>query len=61
MTRHLCPRTTPLGLALRGKRDRALIGTKFGPHNAAPARLRASCEASLQRLGTDHVDLYMLH
>jgi aryl-alcohol dehydrogenase-like predicted oxidoreductase len=52
---------TSLGLALRGKRARALIGTKFGPHNAAPARLRASCEASLARLGTDHVDLYMLH
>src|SRR5204862_3976617 len=29
--------------------------------NAAPATLRAHCEASLRRLGTDWIDLYMVH
>lgn len=52
---------TSLGLALRGRRDRALIGTKVNPSNTEPATLRAHCEASLQRLGTDHIDLYLVH
>jgi aryl-alcohol dehydrogenase-like predicted oxidoreductase len=50
-----------LGRALAGRRARALIGTKVNPSNAAPATLRAHCEASLQRLGTDWIDLYMVH
>lgn len=52
---------TSLGLALRGNRGRALIGSKVAPSNATPERLRKSCEQSLQRLGTDTIDLYMLH
>jgi aryl-alcohol dehydrogenase-like predicted oxidoreductase len=52
---------TALGLALRGRRDRALIGTKVSPDHAYPEALRASCEASLRRLGTDRIDLYMIH
>ena len=52
---------TSLGLALRGKRGRAIIGSKVAPSNAAPDRLRKSCEQSLQRLGTDTIDVYMLH
>jgi aryl-alcohol dehydrogenase-like predicted oxidoreductase len=61
-----------VGAALRGRRDEAVIATKFGmdmagangaDHGARGARryiLRA-VEASLRRLGTDHVDLYQLH
>ena len=50
-----------LGRALRGVRDRAVIASKALPENCAPARLRAACEASLRRLGTDHIDLYQVH
>lgn len=50
-----------LGEALRGRRAQALIATKFSPDHAYPAALRRSCEASLKRLGTDYIDLYMLH
>jgi aryl-alcohol dehydrogenase-like predicted oxidoreductase len=61
-----------LGAALRGRRDDVLIATKFGmdmeglngpDHGARGSRryvLRA-VEASLRRLGTDHIDLYQLH
>ena len=57
-----------MGQALRGRRDSVLIATKFGhpansqaPSGARPEDVRAALEASLQRLGTDHVDLYQLH
>ncbi len=50
-----------LGRALRGQRDRAIIGSKVSPSNTKPATLRACCEASLTRLGTDRIDLYMVH
>jgi myo-inositol catabolism protein IolS len=58
-----------LGRALRGRRDEALISTKFGtgyPERAnfrdgRAERVRASIEASLRRLGTDHVDVYTVH
>lgn len=51
-----------LGAALRGlPRDRVLIGTKISPGNTAPAKVAAHCEASLRRLGTDYIDLYMVH
>lgn len=50
-----------LGLALRGRRDRVLVGSKISPANAAPAVLREHCEASLRRLQTDRIDLYMMH
>jgi aryl-alcohol dehydrogenase-like predicted oxidoreductase len=52
---------TALGRALKGRRTAALIGTKVNPSNTAPAALRAHCEASLTRLGTDWIDLYMVH
>lgn len=50
-----------LGSALKGRRDKALIGSKVSPHNTAPETLRTHCEASLKRLGTDYIDLYMVH
>jgi aryl-alcohol dehydrogenase-like predicted oxidoreductase len=58
-----------LGAALKGRRDRVLIATKArmpmgdGPNDAGLSRhhLIAECEASLRRLGTDHIDLYQVH
>src|SRR5690606_25695824 len=61
-----------LGEALRGRRDEAIIATKFG-HQDYPSPfaelgprggrryLRAAVDASLSRLQTDHLDLYQLH
>ena len=51
-----------LGRALAGHRDEVVIATKFGNGTGArPAVVRQSVEASLQRLGTDCIDLYYLH
>jgi aryl-alcohol dehydrogenase-like predicted oxidoreductase len=63
-----------LGRALAGRRDEVVIASKFGirfaptadnPTNrvldGSPANVRRSIEGTLQRLGTDHVDLYYLH
>lgn len=51
-----------LGRALAGRRDEVVIASKFGSREgAAPEQVRASCEASLRRLGTDRIDLYYLH
>jgi len=47
--------------AIRGRRDRVFVATKVLPSNASYAGTIAACEASLRRLGTDHVDLYLLH
>jgi diketogulonate reductase-like aldo/keto reductase len=52
---------TLVGEALAGVRDTAFLVTKAYPHNASRDRLRRSCEASLRRLGTDRIDLYLLH
>lgn len=52
---------TALGISLRSKRSRAVIGSKVSTSHARPDLLRRSCEASLGRLGTDYIDLYMLH
>ena len=51
-----------LGLALHGiPREKVLIGTKVSPSNVEPGTLIKHCDASLQRLQTDHIDLYMVH
>jgi aryl-alcohol dehydrogenase-like predicted oxidoreductase len=58
-----------LGKALKGKRDQVLISTKatFGmsdkPNDIGSSRyhLINACEASLKRLGTDHIDVYFMH
>ena len=47
--------------AIRGQRDRVFLVTKAYPHNAGRRSLPAACERSLRRLGTDSIDLYLLH
>src|SRR5690349_18050537 len=60
-----------VGKALQGKRDRVVLATKFGNvrapdgrflgQNGRPEYVRQACDASLGRLGVDHIDLYYLH
>ena len=59
-----------LGRALKGRREQAVIATKFGFRivdgkvaglDSRPENVRAVCEASLKRLGTDHIDLFYQH
>jgi len=58
-----------LGRALAGKRDEVVIATKVGvPAGSAPTQtgltakhIHSSIDRSLERLGTDHVDIYMAH
>jgi aryl-alcohol dehydrogenase-like predicted oxidoreductase len=58
-----------VGQALAGRRDEVLLATKVrfpmgpGPNDAGLSRQHviAGCEASLRRLGTDHIDLYQVH
>lgn len=50
-----------LGEALAGLRDQVFLVSKAYPQNAGRGRLERACEASLQRLRTDHLDLYLLH
>lgn len=64
-----------VGAALAPYRDKVVLATKFGIHfdldsptvnkplvpDARPEIIRASVEASLKRLGTDHIDLYYQH
>jgi aryl-alcohol dehydrogenase-like predicted oxidoreductase len=60
---------TILGKAIAGRRDAVLISTKAtfrmgpGPNDLGSSRyhLIRACEASLRRLGTDHIDIYHLH
>ncbi|NOW44029.1 diketogulonate reductase-like aldo/keto reductase [Novosphingobium sp. SG751A] len=50
-----------VGEAITGLRDKVFLVSKAYPHHASARLLRQSCEASLKRLGTDHLDLYLLH
>jgi len=43
------------------RRDELFIVSKVYPHNASLAGTVAACERSLQRLGLEHIDLYLLH
>ncbi len=50
-----------VGEAIAGLRDDVFLVSKVYPHNASRKAMRAACTASLRRLGTDRVDLYLLH
>src|ERR1700710_2987566 len=60
-----------VGKALAGKRDQAVLATKFGivrtgdpqsrGQNGSPDYVKQAIEGSLKRLGVDYVDLYYLH
>jgi len=60
-----------VGRAIAGRRDQVVLATKFGNErredgswvgiNGRPEYVRAACDASLQRLGVDHIDLYYQH
>ncbi|MDV6286487.1 aldo/keto reductase [Rhodococcus jostii] len=66
-----------VGKALKGRRDKVVVGTKFGIVPADPSTpiteghkmgvdgrpsyVRSACDASLQRLGVDHIDIYYQH
>ena len=61
-----------VGAAIAGRRDEVFLATKFGlaiepgdpPRRSIhgdPAYVRAACDASLERLGVDHIDLYYQH
>lgn len=47
--------------AVAGRRDDVFIVSKVYPHNASAKAAVAACERSLKRLGTDRIDLYLLH
>jgi aryl-alcohol dehydrogenase-like predicted oxidoreductase len=60
-----------VGRALAGRRDEVVLATKFGNErredgswigiNGRPEYVRSACEASLERLGVDRIDLYYQH
>jgi aryl-alcohol dehydrogenase-like predicted oxidoreductase len=60
-----------VGKAIAGRRDEVVIATKFANErladgtrvgiNGKPSYVRSACDASLQRLGVDHIDLYYQH
>jgi aryl-alcohol dehydrogenase-like predicted oxidoreductase len=60
-----------VGSAIAGRRDDVVLATKFGNErredgswvgiNGKPEYVRAACDASLKRLGVDHIDLYYQH
>jgi diketogulonate reductase-like aldo/keto reductase len=50
-----------VGEAIEGRRDEIFLVSKVHPRNAARAKVLRSCEQSLQRLRTDHLDVYLLH
>lgn len=50
-----------VGEAIAGRRDEVFLVSKVYPHNADKRGMQAACERSLRRLGSDHIDLYLLH
>jgi diketogulonate reductase-like aldo/keto reductase len=52
---------TIVGEAIAGRRNTILLVSKVLPQNASRAGTVKACEASLKRLGTDRLDLYLLH
>ena len=67
-----CKNEELVGRAIKGKRDQVVLATKFGivrdpvkPQirgvNGKPDYIKKACDASLKRLGVDHIDLYYQH
>ena len=50
-----------VGEAIAGRRDQVFLVSKVYPHNASRRGAVDACERSLKRLGTDRIDLYLLH
>jgi diketogulonate reductase-like aldo/keto reductase len=50
-----------VGEAIERRRDDVFLVSKVYPHNASFDGVQAACESSLRRLGTDRLDLYLLH
>ncbi|WP_431928877.1 aldo/keto reductase [Nonomuraea jabiensis] len=58
-----------VGRAVKDRRDEVVLATKFGVKRGggtrsvenSPEYIRAACDASLRRLGVDHIDLYYMH
>ena len=50
-----------VGEAIQGRRDKVFLVTKVAPSNASRRGTIKACESSLKRLGTDVIDLYLLH
>ena len=50
-----------IGRAIAGERDRVFLVSKVETNHVAGDGIARACEASLARLGTDHLDLYLLH
>ena len=50
-----------VGEAIRDRRNGVFLVSKVYPHNASAKGTVAACERSLRRLGTDRLDLYLLH
>lgn len=50
-----------IGEAIEGRRDEVFLVSKIYPHNASRKDTVTACERSLKRLGTDRIDLYLLH
>jgi diketogulonate reductase-like aldo/keto reductase len=50
-----------IGRAIAGQRNRVFLVSKVWPSHVAGNGVMHACEASLKRLGTDHLDLYLLH
>ncbi len=52
---------TLIGEAIKGRRDRVFLVSKFYPHHASLRGTQTACEGSLKRLGVNCLDLYLLH
>ncbi len=50
-----------VGEVIAGRRDEVFIVSKVRPENASEMKMMLSCEKSLERLGIDRIDLYLLH
>ena len=50
-----------VGEVIAGRRDEVFLVSKVKPDNASEMKMMLSCEKSLERLGTDRIDLYLLH